>query len=210
MSTPIAPRTPVERFASLLKGLREAVMARSGGDQLSYLLIGLIIDRLRGINQCFGRIAAKIRDRKYAPRRFAPHRKPAEPKPRQPSKLPSKFGWLLPLVPLAVGSRSQLQSLLGDPEMAALIAAAPDTLGRPLRSLCHMLGLRPPDISPLPAKPRPPRPPRKEPRPRKPRPEPLPPIGPPPPHPDAPWWLRMPPSRTRWLPGRVRKPKNRD
>jgi hypothetical protein len=198
---------PVEKFASLIRWLTQAVAAMSGGDRLSYLLIGLITERLRRINQCVKRIAAFVGDGKYAPRRFAPHRPPADPKPRPPNQLPQKFGWLLPLVPEAVVFRSQLERLLRDPEFSALLAAAPATLGRPLRSLCWMLRLTPPDILAPPAKP---------PRPRKPRPAkaarppPLPPIGPPPTRPDAPAWMHMmPPSRTRWLPARSRSPKNR-
>ena len=92
---------------------------------LSTPLIGLIVTRIREIKQHFARIAALIRNGDYAPRRFAPRRPQAEPKPRPPSQLPRKFGWLLKLVPQAVGSRSQLQNLLRDPEMVALIAAAP-------------------------------------------------------------------------------------
>jgi hypothetical protein len=206
MSTPIASRTPAEFFAALLKRLREVVMARGGGDVLSQTVIGLIIDRLRFINQRFARIAARIRDGRYVFRTVATPRS-GTGKPRPPDPLPKKFGWLLKLVPDSVGSRSQLEYLFRDPEMAALLEAAPKSLGRPLRSLCHMLGLRPPEILAPPARP---------PKPRKPRPAkaakppPLPPIGPPPPHPDAPAWMHMmPPSRTRWLPARSRSPKNR-
>ena len=73
--------------------------------------------------------------------------------------LPQKFGWLLKLVPEAVGYRSQLENLLRDPEMAALLAAAPTAMRRPLRSLCRMLGLPPPEILALPPRPKPPPPP---------------------------------------------------
>src|ERR1019366_8846738 len=153
---PIPLRTPAEWFAPLLAWLGRAVAARSGGDQLSYSLIGLIIDRLRGINQRFARLAARIRDGRYAFRSVAAPRRGAA-KPRPPNQLPGKFGWLLPLVPDAAGYRSQLEYLLRDAGMVALMEAAPMSLGRPLRSLCWMLGLRPPPSLQLPAKPRPPR-----------------------------------------------------
>jgi hypothetical protein len=149
------PPAPAERFATLLRWLGQAVAARSGGDRLSYALIGLIIDRLRGINQCVARLAARLRDGKYFSRRFAPRRPPADPRPRQPNKLPQSFGWLLKLVPEAVGSRSQLEHLLRDPEMAALLAAAPASLGRPIRSLCRMLRVSPPEILAPPPRARP-------------------------------------------------------
>jgi hypothetical protein len=197
--------TAAERFASFLLHVIQGVAARSGAG-LPFPLIGLIGNRIRLIKQSIARLAALVRDGKYAPRRSGPRRKPADPKPRQESPLPSKFGWLLPLVPDAVVWRSQLEHLFRDPEVVALLAAAPAPLGRPIRSLCWMLLLRPPDILAPPRRPRRPAKPRP---PREPKPAPLPPIGPPPTPPDAPEWMRMPPSRTRWLPSRTRAPKNR-
>jgi hypothetical protein len=192
------PPAPAERFATLLRWLGQAVAARSGGDRLSYALIGLIIDRIRGINQCFARLAARIRDGKYFSRRFAPRRPPVGDRHREPNKLPQTFGWLLKLVPEAVGSRSQLECLLRDPEFAALLAAAPASLGRPLRSLCRMLRVSPPEILAPPARPRPPR-----------KTPPAPKTPPPPPRPQPPAWLRMPPSRTRWTLARSCGPPHR-
>ena len=197
--------TAAERFARFLLHLIQGVAARSGAG-LPFPLIALIGNRIRRIKQSIARLAALVRNGKYAPRRFAPRRASESPKPRQPSKLPQTFGWLLPLVPDAVVWRSQLERLLQDPEVVALLAAAPASLGRPLRSLCWMLCLRPPEILAPPARPRPPAKPRP---PREPRPAPLRPIGPPPTPPDAPAWMHMPPSRTRWLPSRTRAPKNR-
>ena len=171
---PIPPPAPAERLATLLAWLSRAVTAMSGGDRLPYLLIAQIIDRLRFIKQRVARLAARIRDGRYAVRTVtAPCRRSAGP-PRRPDPLPKKFGWLLKLVPDAVGYRSQLENLFADAEMAALLAAAPASLGRPLRSLCHMLGIRPPPIlAPPPAvrprirPPKPERPPAEK-RPKKP------------------------------------------
>jgi hypothetical protein len=188
---PVPPRTPEKCFATLLAWLGRAVAARSGGDQLSYALIGLIIDRIRGIKQRFARLAARIRDGRYAVRSVAAPQRPAA-KPRRPNKLPQTFGWLLKLVPDAVGSRSQLEHLFRDPGMADLMEAAPASMRRPLRSLCRMLGVPPPKILALPEKP------------RKPRKTPPAPEAPPPPRPEPPAWLRMPPSRTRWTLARIR------
>src|SRR5271163_209028 len=168
----------------MLRWLGQCVAAMSGGDRLSYFLIGQIITRIRVINQSFARLDARIRAGNYAPRRFAPRRPPAAPRPRPPNPLPSHFGWLLPLVPEAMGSRSHLEYLFRDPEMVALMAAAPASMRRPIRSLCHMLGVSPPDILALPVKPRPPRKPRAAASEKA-----------PPPRPEAPEWLRtMPPS----------------
>jgi len=151
---PVPTPTAAGRFAGFLLHVIQGVAARSGAG-LSFPLIALIVTRIRIIKQSIARLAALVRDGKYAPRRFAPRRPPAEPKPRQPSKLPSKFGWLLPLVPDAVAWRSQLERLLQDPEVMALLAAAPASLGRPIRSLCWMLRLTPPDILAPPPRPRP-------------------------------------------------------
>ncbi|MBV8094423.1 MAG: hypothetical protein JO110_14600, partial [Acetobacteraceae bacterium] len=59
-----------------------------------------------------------------------------------PPRLPGGFGWLLRLVPGAAAYGSQVQHLLADPEMAALLAGAPQA-ARILRPLCRMLGIRP-------------------------------------------------------------------
>ena len=193
------PPTPAERFASILHGLAHAVVTRTAFG-LSGPLIALIINRIREIKQSFARLAARIEAGTYAPRRSTPRRPPALRRPRPPSPLSRKFGWLQPLVPDAVCYRSYLVDLLRDPEMAALLAAAPVSLARPLRSLCRMLRVEPPEILPRrPAKPRKPR--EKKPRPRR---EKLPPFYPPTP-PDAPAWMQnWPRSGTRWTPTRNR------
>ena len=105
---------------------------------------------------------ARIAAGTSAPRRSAgPRRSPTAGRPRPPSKLPYKFGWLLPLVSDANGDRSQCHHLLRAPEMAAPLAAAPAATSRPLRPLCWMLRLSPPAIlaSPRAAPPQPSPPP---------------------------------------------------
>ena len=57
-------------------------------------------------------------------------------------RAPRDFGWLVRLVPGAAVYGSQLQYLLADPEMSALLAATPQA-GRILRPLCQMLAIRP-------------------------------------------------------------------
>src|SRR5579859_4017940 len=107
----------------------------------------LILDRIRGIAQRFARLATRIGAGKYMPRRpaAAPRRRTA-PRPCRPNPLPQGFAWLIKLVPEAAVYGSQLQFLFADPEMAALLEAAPASLRRPLRSLCRMLGVTPPPI----------------------------------------------------------------
>ena len=161
-AVPIPPPTPVETFASFIRGLTEAVAAMSGGDWLSTVLIALIVGCIRDIEQCFAQFAARIAAGTDTPRHSsAPRRSSTAGRPRPPSKLPYNFGWLLPLVSDANGDRSQCHHLLRAPEMAAPLAAAPAATSRPLRPLCWMLRLSPPAIlaSPRAAPPQPSPPP---------------------------------------------------
>ena len=139
----------------------------------------LILERIKGINQRFARLAARVVAGRYAPRHraLAPGRAQANPSQRR-TKLPQSVGWLLKLVPEAVAYRAQLEHLFRNPEMVALMHAAPAPLRRPLRSLCRMLGVTPPPIL---ATPRPPATPAPEAEPEKRRPP-----GPPPVRPSSP------------------------
>jgi len=149
----IAPRTPAECFATLIAWLTRSVGAMSGGDRLSYLLIGQIVERLRGIKQRFVRLAARIGAGRYARRVVTPHRRAAGP--RRPNPLPRTYGWLVPLVPDAVAFRAQLEDLFRDPAMVELMQAAPASLARTLRSRCRMLGAPTPPILAAPIRPAP-------------------------------------------------------
>ena len=178
---PGPPSTPAERFSTLLRWLGLAIDARRLFG-LGPPLISLVIVRFGRLNQLFDRIASG----RFVPRRRAatvPPRLPRYGPPAPPPlRLPRKFGWLLPLVPDAVGYRSQLEYLLGDPETTALMQAAPAPMARALRPLCRMLGLRPPKIIAPAERPRRPR------KPRAPRPPLLPPE--PPPIPGLPFWMQ--------------------
>jgi hypothetical protein len=72
------------------------------------------------------------------PRQSSPRVRPSGPRER----LPGGFAWLVRLVPEAAGYGGQLQHLLSDPEVAAMLAAMPGA-GRVLRPLCRMLGVEP-------------------------------------------------------------------
>jgi hypothetical protein len=153
--------------------LTRAVDGPSMWGGFSRPLAMLILDRLRTINQAFARLAARIAVGKPFPSRPPDQpRQRAGPHPRKKNPLPQGFAWLVKLVPETAVYGSQLQFLFATPEMAALMAAAPASLGRPLRSLCHMLGVRPPPIlaPPPTVRPKPPKPERPpvEKRPKKP------------------------------------------
>jgi hypothetical protein len=165
MSTPPPFPSAAERFAMMFRWLIPAISAMSGGGRLSHFLIGLLSQRLILIRQRVAEIFERIEAGTYQPRQpaaksgeaTAPARRPPPPK----TPLPNSFGWLLPIVPYcAAGSANQyLHQLFEDAEMRALLAAAPTALRRPLRSLCWMLGVKPPPILANPREPHPPKPP---------------------------------------------------
>ncbi len=135
--------TPAQRLALIIEGLRRAVAAQIAGRRLAGPFIILICSRLGRL----AGLAARVSAGTAGPRRRAASRQPSKrPRPTY-QRLPRRFAWLLPLVPgEAAAYGSQLQHLLADPEMAALIAAAPQA-GRILRPLCRMLGVRlPPSL----------------------------------------------------------------
>ncbi len=139
-------RSPAECLAAIVLGLSSLVDGHSTWGRLARRLAVLIIARLRSINQRFARIAARVAAGRYAPHRGSAQRRPTSRKPRAPDPLPRRFAWLRQLLPEAAGYDGQLQTLLADPEMVALLQAAPTPLHRPLRSLCRMLGVTPPPI----------------------------------------------------------------
>jgi hypothetical protein len=180
MFAPTAPPGLAKTFGLIIGGLCEAVARRIAADRTSGPLIILIVDRLRHLLARFTALAARAEAGKLRPpRQGTPPRRrtpppgeappPEEPghpapdpkPPRQRDRLlPQQFGWLIRFVPYEAASfGSQLQHLLSQPEMVALIEAAPQA-GRILRPLCWMLAIPLPPNLRLPAKPRKPRPPR--------------------------------------------------
>jgi hypothetical protein len=98
-----------------------------------------------------------------------PRKRPASERVARPILkvvLPRGFMWFRKLFPdTATPFAGTLSHHLHDPDMAALVAAAPQA-GRILRPMCRMVGLKPPPYLQLPKRPRRPRPA----RPAKPRP----------------------------------------
>lgn len=143
------PPAAAERFAALLQQLSLAVAHRTGW-ALTHKIIALIITRIRGIKRRFADLAARVAAGTYRPRRrpAAPRARPGQLPPANP--LPNRFGWLRPMIAETPAFAGQFDSLLRDPEIAALVAAAPAAVRRPLRSLCWMLGVAPPPVLALP------------------------------------------------------------
>ncbi len=149
--SPLTPPAPDVRFAAIIGLLCRTVGARGGGGRLAGPLVILIWTRLRRMGARFAALAARLAaGRRPVARRRARAPRPAPP--ASPSRLPRGFAWLVRRVPEAASAASQLQHLLAEPEMAALLAAAPQA-GRILRPLCRMLGVRPPAVVALPPRP---------------------------------------------------------
>jgi hypothetical protein len=179
----------------ILNGLIMDVSRRVASGGIAMALNVFITSRLIGYRQRIDDIVARIRAGTYVRRR--PSSKPRAPAtvprpPRPPGPVKQSFGWVLPLIPPywnANGYGAALESLLADPEMVALIQAAPVALGRPLRSLCWMLRLKPPPVLAPPKRsvPRPTTPPAPDPKPPAPAAAAPPPASAPPrPHPPRP------------------------
>ena len=163
---PTPSLAPAERFARLLASLLAmlgARLERPGRPGLPGPLILAAANRLNRIFHRLARYAARWqagtltppRPRPTTPRPPTPRRR--APAARAPDILPAGQRWLVRLVPgIGVGA-SHLRHLLDDPEMAAMLRAAPQ-IGRTLRPLWRMLSAdRLPDIlRPSPPDPAPP------------------------------------------------------
>jgi hypothetical protein len=118
------------------------VVAQTLGGPLSPRLIGWIVVRITLAIHRVADIAARVAAGTYRPRRpaAAPRRAPGRPPPRN-GPAPKQCGWLVPLLPFGGAQRAALDQMLRDPEMVALMQAAPAPIGRVLRPLCWMLAL---------------------------------------------------------------------
>jgi hypothetical protein len=151
VSTQAAPAT---RFAAVIDALCTVVVFGLGAGLPGPLVIRLW-ERLTKISARF----TALGKRPIKPRAIPndpPLREPqlAEPQPDPRYKtlcLPKAEAWLLRLLPEAEPFAAQLQAMLAQPDMQALLQAKPSLI-RLIRPLCRMLGVQPP------AEPRPPRP----------------------------------------------------
>lgn len=170
------PRTPTERLAWIVGWLIDCVGTEGNKNRVSGLLLLAIAAHVRRICARFLAAAAApphpdrparadatpapaLPPAAAPPPTSAPTLGPeaAPPAPRAPAqaapgkpRLPRRHAWVIRMFRSATGSLAQLESLLRDPEMIALLAGNP-RLGRILRPLCWMLGVHP---SLMPAPPR--------------------------------------------------------
>jgi hypothetical protein len=161
--------SPADRLAALIRRMVVAVDARRIGNFGGFIpvaLLGLFIDRTREINQRFRRLAERIQAGwVYVPKPAAPRPAKAPAKPadteadKPPGRFPTGFNWLRLLAPgqdthnIAVA----LYHWLAEPDVAAVLAAAPGPAWRILSPLCRMMGVKRPATLVLPPRPRKPR-----------------------------------------------------
>lgn len=196
------------RFALLVAGLCGVVAAHIARDRNAGPWIVLVWTRISRIGVRVARLAAQARAGTVPPLRTSYELgKPRAPAKRPPLVLPRNSLWLVRTVQQTAVYGVHLRLLLDDPEMVALLAAAPQ-LHRVLRPLCRALGVTPP---PRPQAPCPPRP--ASPDFKIPDPAPAEPAAPMAAKPDAPAAPRSRPrpasARTRragWPPGYTLKP----
>lgn len=124
-----------------MDGLCRAVAAHSFRGMLAGPLILLIWCRLRRIEAELQRVAARWRAG-FVERRILNRKNGMRVGGRVGrAVLPLRFGWLLALVPCdAACFAGQIRTVLGEPEMVALLAASPRAR-RVLAPLCRMLGV---------------------------------------------------------------------
>ncbi|MBV8521933.1 MAG: hypothetical protein JOY71_07390 [Acetobacteraceae bacterium] len=136
------------RLGLTLAGLCEAIAARMAKekDRTNVPLLFLAWTRLRHLAVRFEKLLADLRAGRLAAARA---RGTAENLPRlanlpglpPPFRAPRESGWLLRLAPESAAFAGQVEYLLADPEMKALLAGSAQA-GRILRPLYRMLGIR--------------------------------------------------------------------
>ena len=134
----------------IVTALQKAAAARAGRDHAVAPLVMLLWTRLARLTARFDALVARL----TAGRPAAPARQRTRPARKAPAaglRLPRGQAWLIRLLPGEAASYGcQLQALLADPQMAALLAAAPEA-GRILRPLCRLLAITPEGLLALPS-----------------------------------------------------------
>ena len=136
-------------FALIIEGLCKAVAARAPRHLKAVLLV-MVDGRLRRLVARFDRLVKQAASGTVPMQRVAAARLPDAARLRQ--RWPNGFAWLVRLVPEAAVFGCQLQHLLLQPEMVALIAETPRA-ERMFRPLGRMLAVPMGPSLPKPAKP---------------------------------------------------------
>ena len=145
-----APPSPYSDLATVIRALRGDVGGWGLRGLLRQALVMLVYHRLGGIGWRIGRLCERfqagklwrVTGRARVGARVAVLGEAAGPRlVAAEAVLPRRFGWLVRAVGYqAAGYGSQLRTILGQPEMVALLEASPEA-GRILRPLCRMLAV---------------------------------------------------------------------
>jgi hypothetical protein len=132
-----------DRFARFIERLCAVIGVYTGVFPWAEPLVSAAQGRVRRLGERFALLAARASGRKFSRvRRQGTARGPATVRRRPAIFLPT-IPWLMQAVGAALHCGEPLRQLLDDPEMAQLVAAAPQA-GRILRPLCRMLRVKRP------------------------------------------------------------------
>jgi hypothetical protein len=140
---------PLTRLTAIADLLCQIIARHGHLRRLSGPLVVLLWRRVRGITGQVEGLLARLRAgqlRRY-PARRKPRRGPVPSRPPTPAAFPTPPAWLIGLIPEAAASAVHLRALLAEPDVPALLEAAPQ-LRRALRPLCRMLGVALPSPPP--------------------------------------------------------------
>jgi hypothetical protein len=127
-----------DRFTRFIERLCAVIGVYAGVFPWAGPLVSAAQGRVRRLGERFALLAARASGRKFSRgRRQGMSRRPAAVRRRPAIFLPT-IPWLMQAVGAALHCGEPLKQLLDDPEMAQLVAAAPQA-GRILRPLCRML-----------------------------------------------------------------------
>ena len=146
-TAPPLPTGLSNRLALIIAGLRGILAAHMAKDRSAVAVLFLAWARLGRLSSRFQALLAAIRAGRLPPtpsarRQAGDDLELPRPEGLPAPRLPGRFGWLIRLVPGAAVYGTQVQYLLADPEMAAMLAKVPQA-GRILQPLCRMLAIRP-------------------------------------------------------------------
>jgi hypothetical protein len=141
-----ASSSPYLDLSAVIRALRGAVGGWGGRGLLSQVLVMLLYRRLGGICGQMERLSQRFqagRLWRVAARAVGTGRNAADGRERAVGSVrwPGRFGWLVRAASYqAAGYGCQLRTILGQPEMVALLLAAPQA-ARILRPVCRMLAV---------------------------------------------------------------------
>ncbi len=144
MSAPVPTTAVAAAFARIIAGMGRALSVRFMRNQEAAPLVSLIYVRLTRLAARFAGLAARAEAGTLPARRVRAASDPQQAPPhgkRAARELPGGFAWLCRMVQDCASFGRQIEYLvLHDPQMRALIAAAPQ-VGRVLRPLLRMTGV---------------------------------------------------------------------